>query len=79
MQLLLEDLYKLYGNKSFILACGGDTKIQPKEVIIKEDLTVWHNGACIINGMKDILFHHGEDKKEMEKLHKFKTKPKKKL
>lgn len=27
--------------------------IHPKEVTIREDLTVWHEGSCIINGMQD--------------------------
>lgn len=27
--------------------------IHPKEVTIRNDLTVWHEGSCIINGMQD--------------------------
>ena len=55
----LQEIRNLYLNKSFILGYVGNTIILPKDVTIKEDLTVWHDGACIINGMKDQSFYYG--------------------
>lgn len=55
----LSDIRNLYSNESFILGYVCNTIILPKEVTIKEDLTVWHDGACIINGMKDQSFYYG--------------------
>ncbi len=55
----MQEIRNLYLNKSFILGYVGNTIILPKDVTIKEDLTVWHDGACIINGMIDQSFYYG--------------------
>lgn len=60
----LAELKRIYGNLEFHIAhFDGEMIIQPKKVKIDENLVVWHDGACIINGMKDKLFHHDFDKK----------------
>ena len=54
----------LYGTEKFVIACYNDKYdqvIHPKTVSIKSDLTVWHNGSCIINGMTDALFLHNKN------------------
>jgi hypothetical protein len=44
------------------------TGIKPKKVFVKKDLTVWDDetGACIINGMKDIVFTCSYDKSDLK-------------
>lgn len=59
----LYELKQLYGDSTFILGQYNEehkVTIIPKEVTIKEDLTVWHDGACIINGMRDKDFFHSK-------------------
>lgn len=74
--LKLKELRNIYGNEPFALAYAGkdqfdlnlttDNIILPKEVTIKEDLTVWRDGACIINGMKDVEFISSRNLKHCE-------------
>lgn len=59
----LAELKKIYGNLEFHIAHYDSSLILPKQVKIDDNLVVWHDGACIINGMKDKLFHHDFDKK----------------
>lgn len=59
----LFELRSLYGDNKFIISQYNDlykTVIVPKEVTIKEDLTVWNDGSCIINGMLDKAFIHSK-------------------
>lgn len=58
----LSELKRIYGNMEFHIAYYGETLIKPKKVKIDDDLIVWHEGRCIINGMKEKLFHHDFDK-----------------
>lgn len=39
----LQEIRNLYSSKAFILGYVGNTIILPKEVTIKEDLTVWND------------------------------------
>lgn len=59
----LAELKKIYGNMEFYIAHYDGNLIVPKKVKIDDNLVVWYDGACIINGMKDKLFHHDFDKK----------------
>lgn len=62
----LAELKQTYGNNEFFIAFYDlNTSIQPKKVRINDDLTVWHDGGCIINGMKDKLFDHALDQKSL--------------
>lgn len=54
----LQELRNMYQDEEFIIGHKGDTLIVPKKVKIKSDLTVWYDGGCIINGMKDKEFDH---------------------
>ena len=59
----LAELKQIYGNMEFHIAYYDTNKlIHPKKVSIDNNLIVWHDGACIINGMKDRFFHHDFDK-----------------
>lgn len=66
----LSELRSLYVDNMFIIGqynSAYKTVIIPKEVVIKEDLTVWHDGACIINGMHDEDFVHSKNDKNSVK------------
>lgn len=58
----LVELRKIYGNMDFHIAHYNKTLIVPKKVKIDDNLNVWHDGACIINGMKNEVFLHDFDK-----------------
>ena len=65
----LSELCALYPDRNILIACYNekyDSIIMPQTILLKNDLTVWHNCACIINaGMKDHLFLY-EDIKDFK-------------
>ena len=65
-KLTLQELYDLYKDKEFVIGHLMPL-VSPKVVTINDRLVVWHNGACIINGMKDVKFFHGTDIKQVMK------------
>ena len=62
----LQELKNHYGNTPFAIAhVSTYSNIKPKLVTIDENLIVWHDGACIINGMKENNFIHDTSVKSL--------------
>lgn len=62
----LQELKNFYGNTTFAIAhVSTYAPIMPKMVTIDENLIVWHDGACIINGMKENNFIHDTSVKSL--------------